>query len=907
MGRRPPVGRAPVGAAGSSADPGSRRGPDGDPGSRRGPDGDPGSRRGPDGDPLLVAKFTVPALPGIFVPRERLQDMLSTGTAGPLTLITGPAGAGKTTLAASWATLATPPGPVVWLTVEGPDRAPGTFWTYVIEAFRRRVPLPDEVAVPTQPDTVDPSLLIRLAAALSGLEHPVVLVLDGLDRLPDREVASGLDFVLGHTERRLRLVLTSRVDPLLPLHRYRAEDRVREIRGSDLAFTRQEAATLLKGHGLALRDDSVGALSLRTEGWAAGLRLCALAVGQAGDPDGFARSLAASESAVAEYLFYEVLEAQPDGTRDLLLRTAVLERIHPQLADALTGRQDADWILARLTRDNAFLERIGDTAWYRCHPLFAEVLRAHLRHDLPGLEPQLRRAAADWFEKSGRLLEAAEQATAAGAWHQAAGLVVDHFAIGRLLTGPDTQRFERLFIDMPADQPGTAPALVAAALALARHDTEACRTHLGRAEDQLAAAARAGAQAEPPAAVRLARSLLRLFAGPDPDAAAHEISELLEQAPPDLLTEHTEIEALWRYGLGRTLLRSGRLGEALGALTHAVRSCAADTTADLRHRCLSELAFTESLLGALRQAERHALQALAVAEDGGIPRGRRSAYSSLALAAVASERGEPDAAGHHLRTAAESADAEHDPVCATESAVIRSRLCLASGSWQAALAALNGGPPPDGAAAAAWPAERVAIARAAVHVARGAPRAAIGVLEAAPPGGPAHTLALAEAHLAGGDADRAARLLAPLARQGGGEDRGGVAAQVRIRLLRAGIAALAGDTATADRLLGQALSTAHPEGMRRPFTESGPRIRRLLGHRTEAADAPPRPAPGEQLTHREVEVLRCVAEMMSTEEIASELHVSANTVKTHLSSIYRKLAVSRRSEAVRRARELGVL
>ncbi|MFK4227756.1 LuxR C-terminal-related transcriptional regulator [Streptomyces sp. NPDC019890] len=419
--------------------------------------GTTGSPLAPTGDPLLAAKFSVPAVPGTFVRRKRLLDRLTEGTAGPLTLITGPAGAGKTMLAASWAVGATAPHPVVWLTLENDDSAPGVFWTYVLEAFRHhRVTLPDDIGSPARADSVDHSWLVRLASALARLPAPVVLVLDGLDRVPGRDVASGLDFVLNHVGQ-LRLVLISRIDPLLPLHRYRADDRICEIRCADLAFTRHETATLLRRHGLASSAETVDALTRRSEGWAAGLRLCALAMQRADDPTGFARSFALSQSAVADYLLAEVVEAQPAATQDLLMRTSILNRVHPQLANALTGREDAAAILADLTRANAFVEPLGDTPWCRFHPLFTEVLNAHLHSRRPSLEPQLHRLAARWFADAGLMNEAMEHAAAAGDWEYAATLILDRLALGGLLTGPDTHRLERLFADMPADLPGAAP------------------------------------------------------------------------------------------------------------------------------------------------------------------------------------------------------------------------------------------------------------------------------------------------------------------------------------------------------------------------------------------------------------------------------------------------------------------
>ncbi|MFI9046922.1 LuxR C-terminal-related transcriptional regulator [Streptomyces sp. NPDC053427] len=879
---------------------------------------------GPAGDPLLAAKFSVPTVPHAFLRRQRLLDRLTEGVAGPLTLITGPAGAGKTTLGAIWAGQGSAPGPVVWLTAESDDSAPGVFWAYVLEALgRHEVVLPQEVGQPRSADVVDHSLLARLASALAHLPRPVVLVVDGLDHVAVRAVASGLDFVLNHAGSGLRLVLISRVDPLLPLHRYRADGRIHEIRSADLAFTRQETVKLLRGHGLGRYEQSVDALMARTEGWAAGLRLCALEMQRADDPAAFARSFAASQSAVADYLLTEVFDAQPPATQDLLMRSSILDRVHPDLANALTGREDAEWILAELTRAHVFVEPIDATPWCRFQPLFSEVLRMHLRHHRPGLETQLRRRAATWLADTGRLAKAVEQAAAAEDWEWACAHVVSHVEIGRLLTGREAHRLERIFSGMPGDLSGVAPELVAGACALAQHDTARCRARLDRAEEDMH---QPGARPSP--AARLALSLLRLLAAPDAqggDSVLHSAQptrELAERMPRPLLEAHPEIEGLRRYGLACTLQLAGRAEAARRAFAHAAACCTGEVTQAVRHHCLGRLALMESQHGALSQAEEHALLALEVAGHRSVPPARRSGIGHLALAAVALERGELPDARRHLDLAGEFPDAGHDPVTDAEIAVTRSRLDLAHGQWHTALVAVETANAHSGPLAP-WPAQRLALARSAAHLARGDPTSAIAVLNEPGPGGAAHTIALARARLAGGDLDGALGLLAPLDRR----QDAGIATHVRMRLLQARAATLTQDTRTAHRLLRDALAAAHPERMRRPFTEAGSWVWHLLEQRPDPATGhawlsarpggvngtsrtdgcPPASAMVERLTDREREVLRNGAQMMSTEEIAAAMYLSVNTVKTHLRSIYRKLTVSRRSDAVRRARELHLL
>ncbi|MDW4903927.1 LuxR C-terminal-related transcriptional regulator [Streptomyces sp. ADMS] len=856
--------------------------------------------------------------------RQRLLNRLTTGANGPLTLVTGPAGAGKTTLVAAWARTGTAPGPVVWVSLDGGD-TPGVFWAYVLEAYRRALVVPTgDIGAPAGTASVDRSLLVRLAAALERLTEPVVLVLDDLDRVPGREVASGLEFLLDRAGTCLRLVVISRTDPLLPLHRYRAESRLYELRGADLAFTQAEAAALLRGHGLEQGRETVAALVNRTEGWAAGLRLCALAMQESGAPERFVRSFTASENAVADYLLAEVLEAQPAEIQELLVRTSILNRVHPELADVLTGREDAERILARLVRDNAFVEPIPDTRWCRFHPLFSAVLHAHLRSGRPGLEPELHHLAAHWLVETGQVTEALGHAAEARDWQFVAAEAVRHLTIGGLFTGHGAESIERMLSPMPENGHGAEPTLVAAARRLSCHDTEGCRRHLARAEPHLH-----GEDARPTPEALLLSTLLRLLSQPcgegngvsvtTAEDTAQRVRELMAQVPRYRIKEHPEIEALRRYGLAWNLLESGHLVAARMAFEDAVRGCMADATDLVRHETLGRLALVESICGALTAAEDHALGSLAVADQCGIPVTRGSGAGHLALAAVASERGDTGRAEDHLERATAFSDIGDDPVLTTERAVVHARVELARGARDAALKALGAVDTlyQDRPPRPPWAIERLAVARSTVALARGDAEAALTVLDSVDSGGESLAVALALGHLASGRTDRALRLVATTE----GSPELALPDLVRVRLLRAHVAMSNGDREAARRLLAKALDAAAPERMRRPFTEAGPWLpwlRRLpagpgglsYAHSwltNGSTDRMVRPSGAEPLSGREREVLACVAQMMSTQEIAAELHLSVNTVKTHLKSIYRKLGVSRRRAAVERGRELHFL
>ena len=226
----------------------------------------------------MAAKFEAPKLPLWLVVRQRLLDCISQGVREQLTLVSAPAGCGKTVLAASWAAAGAAPGPVAWLSLDEDDNKPGVFWCYVLAALARvGVPVSD-VGMPAVAETVDRSVLIRLAAGLSEQSEPVVLILDDAQVLGDRAVLDGIEFLLRHAGNSLRLVILTRVDPALPLHRYRLAGSMTELRLDELAFTPVEARALLTAHDADLPEDTAIALAEKAHGWAASLRLAALSL-----------------------------------------------------------------------------------------------------------------------------------------------------------------------------------------------------------------------------------------------------------------------------------------------------------------------------------------------------------------------------------------------------------------------------------------------------------------------------------------------------------------------------------------------------------------------------------------------------------------------------------------------------
>ncbi|MFD9328741.1 LuxR C-terminal-related transcriptional regulator [Streptomyces sp. NPDC060065] len=878
----------------------------------------------PRGDPFLRTRFAIPTRPATFLRRERLVSHLDQALLTPLTMVNGAAGAGKTLLVADWT--AARDASVAWLTTEA-DQGCGTFWAYLLQALRvSGVPLPAGVGFPADASCVDHALLARLAAALSDRDRPAIVVLDAYDRVTDPEIAEQLEFVLHHSGRGMRLILVTRTEPLLPLHRYRAAGDMTEIRDAELAFTLDEAAVLLESHGLRLPAHAARTLVERTRGWAVGLRLCALAARESPDPETYLKEFEADRTTVADFLLAEVLERQSLETQDLLLRVSVLERFCPELANALTERTDAVSILAALHRENAFVEHLGH-AWYRLHPLFGEILRAHLRARSPALEPELHRRAAAWLRCSGSLAETLGHGAAAGDWEFTAGALVDDLAIGQLFTGLRRDDLAELFSRMGPEATSPAADLVHAARELSRYDLHGGLTHLQHAEQSLAGQEMpAGGGSTGLTAAQLSCALLealaaRLTGSPDRAEMAAEAAERLqERIPTRLLEEHPELTALLMTHLGSTRLWAGRFDGARAALTAAAGSPGGASTALPRGESLGHLALIDYLNGWLGRAERKALAAMHTAERFSLPPASGSGLGLLVLAAVAVDRNELDEAQELLDAAAAPHREMRDPVTEAGRSIATSGLLSANGHTQAALAATE--PAVTADVVSPWAVGHTALVASAVHLAEGRPETAAELLQAVPDGQVACVVGAARAQLAAGRPAAAIDLLDGLRPEG----RLGPAVTVRASLVRARAADEAGDFAISRRLVLQALHEARRERLRRPFIEAGPWIRPLLGlvpMRGVAAgwltpgptphggpcppkDQPPAPVV-EELTGRERDVLQRLAQMMSTDEIAADLYVSVNTVKTHLKSVYRKLAVNRRHDAVLRGRELGLL
>ena len=359
---------------------------------------------------LLETKLYVPRSPRGLVPRPRLSERLGQASASKLTLVSAPAGFGKTTLLSGWLDAA-PGAPgderlAAWLSLDPGDNEPAVFWTYVVAALRTVAPRVGESALALlqapQPPPAD-VLLTGLLNDLAAIESDVVLVLDDYHVLDARDVHDGMAFLLDHLPPRLHVVIATRADPSLPLARLRARGELVEIRAADLRFTPEEAAAYLNEMmGLQLTARDVAALDARTEGWIAALQLAALSMQGRDDVAGFIAGFAGDDRYVVDYLVEEVLHRQPDRVQTFLLQTSVLDRLSGPLCDAVTGQGGGKAMLETLDRANLFLVALDDRRqWYRYHRLFADVLHARLLDEQPDRVPELHRCASVWHERNG--------------------------------------------------------------------------------------------------------------------------------------------------------------------------------------------------------------------------------------------------------------------------------------------------------------------------------------------------------------------------------------------------------------------------------------------------------------------------------------------------------------------------
>ena len=839
-----------------------------------------------------------PALPSVrtLVERGRLLRLMETGASGPMTLLSAPAGAGKTTLVAQWAAARNMRG-VVWV---DNDDLTGT------------------------PTTLADRLQATLGRHQGKRGAPVIAVLDLSDQ--DDLDGAALDQLLSATDG-VRLVVMARSDPLLPLTTYRSKGWLTEIRMLDLAFTASEAGVLFTNEGLTLAPATVDALTERTHGWAAGLRFAAMSLSGRPDPESAAAQFRGDRGTVAEYLLAEVLERQSAEARSALLRTSVLDVLRPGLVDDLGGEQVAD-LLRSMAEARAFVDPVPTSQGsFRYHALFRELLRAQLAYERPGEVAGLRRQAAEWLAQHGQVHEAVRQAAAAQAWPDVCRYVVDDLAIGRLLLDGAGGVLAHVFADLPPDTPGAAAALLRAAMAMTRFDVDGCAEHAAVARHLVNAGH--GPQSWPEQLglalleLILARSRGDVVAGL---TAAGAMEQAIRAQDPTRVSMHPELNALLLSSRGALLLAAGLVHEARRVTTAGVAAARPAGCELPRYNCLGHLALIQVLQGELRAATATADRAMAALRGTDLGLADRTPALEVALAWVRLEHYDLDAARHHAGRAERSAGLALDPGPRAVLALVQARLLHAENRPESARDVVRrAGADLD---LAPWLRDRMRSEEAALALADGQVVEAERLLaQLSEPDEPDTSLTRAQAGLVDGRPETTDRSRAEVL---------ATAAPLHIQiagwLLETSRLLSQQEPQRAQAALAHSLRLAEPETLRRPFAEAPPPVRDLLqqnqalvaehpwmrvrpvGPSVAAAPGVPEPARGsdppvlvEVLTAKEREVLGLLAQLLTTQEIADTMFVSVNTVRTHVRNIMRKLAVSRRNEAVRRAQALQLL
>ncbi|MEU9158278.1 LuxR C-terminal-related transcriptional regulator [Streptomyces sp. NPDC048417] len=869
---------------------------------------------------------TVPAVQGRIVSRPALYARLA--GAARVTTVSAPAGSGKTFLLRSWVRETGLVERAASVSVQREERDPQRFWITVCDALRAT----DVGSVLVRPLTEAPDLdgwaiVERLLKDLAPLKDPVWLIIDDLHELRSAEAQRQLELLLMRAPPELRFVLATRRDLRLGLHRLRLEAQLTEIRADGLRFGLEEAEALFQGAGVELSGATLARLHERTEGWAAGLRLAALSLAGHPDPEGFAAGFAGSERTVADYLLAEVMERQSAEVRRLLLRTSVLERVNGELADLLTGSSGAEGALQDLEEAGAFVISLdARRSWFRYHTMFADLLQLELRRTAPDEVPVVHRAAAGWYADHGHPVEAIRHAQAAGDWGLAGRLLSDHW-IGLGLDG-QAGTAHALLAGFPAEMISADGELTAlAALDEAEHGSLA---EAERLATRGSAPVSAGRREHVDLMVTVLRLLLARQRG-DLPAVVEEAQRLLASGDaPDAaeFERGAELRALALISLGIAETWCQRYEDADRHLERGIALAHRIGRPYLEILGLAHWAVV-ALSRELAVAAERGRQAMELAHRHGWADERIVTAAHVALGMHMLWRGRLDEAEPYLERAERAVHRESEPVTVLILHYGRGLLDLARGRDEDALAGLRLAEHVSGLVAARHPlatkarafqlhtwvrlgeGQRVEQALAEMdtwELETGETRVAIAALRLDRDEPLAATVALAPV------LDGSAPLMEP---------RGW---QVQALLLEAIARDALGDQAAAERTLEQALDLAEPDATLLPFllhpapgvlerharrgTAHAAMISEILdllaGKQAEpAAGAPARLR--EPLTHSETRVLRYLPTNLPAPEIAGELSLSVNTVRTHMRHLYGKLGTHSRSQAVERARALGLL
>jgi LuxR family maltose regulon positive regulatory protein len=861
---------------------------------------------------------------GGLVARPELWERLGAGAR--VTMVSAPPGSGKTVLLRSWLAGASQEGRAAWVPVGPDERDPQRFWLSVVSGLRRTGPGSVLVrALTAAPDLDGWAVTERLLTDLAALGERLWLVVDDVHELAP-EALRQLELLIMRAPPRLRFVLAARHDVRLGLHRLRLEGELAEIRADDLRFSLAEAAELFAAAGAQLPGPVVAVLHERTEGWAAGLRLAALSLAGHPDAERLAAGFSGSERTVAEYLLAEVLDRQPEPVRRLLLRTSILNQVNGELADLLTGATGGERMLQDLEHAGAFVVPLDPArSWFRYHRMFAGLLQLELRRTAPDEVAGLHRAASQWLAAHGSPAAAIRHAQAAGDWEPAARLLAGHWP-GLHLDGQDTTIHE-LLAAFPAETCATDAELAAVAAAdeLARGSLAAAGQYLDIAERETASVPKAR-QGQAQLLLGIVRLLHARQRGDLPavaEAARRLEAETSGGAHPGL---GDDLRALALVSLGTAEFWAGRFPEAG---EHMERGVTLARTIGRPYLELNGLAYqAAAVYWSFQKGSERGRRAVELAEQHGWAGEPAVGVACTALAAMLTWQARLQEAERWIERAERATRTETEPAAAIVTRYVRGALELARGRNAEALAALSTAERLARLLAAPTyfiPRTRALTLHAMVRLGEleRAEQALAGLGAAEREHGEIR-IATATLRLAQGSPQAAADALAPVL--AGPAPVSWRTWMPRACLLEAMARDALGEAGAAEQALERALDLAESNSALLPFLlhPVADLLQRHSGHRTAhaglvtdilalLAGTPPAPSgtgpqpPLEPLSDSELRVLRYLPTNLTAPEIAGELSVSPNTIKTHMRNLYAKLGTHRRTETVTIARDLGLL
>ena len=899
---------------------------------------------------LLKTKLFIPRQRKNLVSRPRLVGRLNECLDKKLILIAAPAGFGKTTLLSEW--IPQSPCCVTWLSLDDNDNDPVKFWAYFVKSLQEIRPNLGESALDLlqtlQTSQITP-IITSLINDITSFPDTFALVLDDYHVIASPVIHQALTYLIDHLPANMHLIMTTRIDPPLPLARMRVRDKLTEIRANDLRFTVDESTSFLKQvMGLNLTTDEVKTLETRIEGWIAGLQIAALSMRDRDDLLSFIQAFSGSHRHILGYLADEVLNRQTRQTLDFLLQTSILGRLCGPLCDAVTQENGGQAMLESLEHANLFIIPLDDEGrWYRYHHLFAEVLQARLQKDHPGLASELHRRASSWYEVEGSVVEAVQHALAAGAEEQAARLIDLHR--WALLGRGEAHTLHRWLDALPPEsfrgRPGLS--LAYAWILSLLEQPESIEAHLLDAEMALSGQDRKSLQMDTKNENTLQGEIATLRA--EVALSQSDISgaiSLCRQALQLLPEENRMMRGVTTYFLGHAQRRRGnaleaeqaylaasRLGLQTDNLLLALHALANLTSVQIAQGKLKEAARTSSkILGITAERQRQSWPVAGLAYQGlgklsyewndleaanrylrqGIEHGQRGGLIGLEinslnmLAFTLEAQGDSNSANEMLKEVAAINERNHHPIYTAEALAWQARLRLRQGLLEQGIE---------------W-ADTCGLSVADLNI---------------PYSRQEEYLTLARVCITRGELKAVGEMLVRLQQSARTDQRNGDA--IEIALQQALFLWADGNTEPAVQLLEYILPLTETEGFIRSFVDEGEPMQQLLlelrlalkrkiGSETESrslhllhyvqtlitafsqtisvAEIEQGNSP-EPLSERELQILQLIAAGRSNQEIAENLVIAISTVKTHINRIYGKLGVKRRTEAILRAREMDLI